>query len=196
VRAKITDQDLTDYALDELEAPDRLYVESMLAVSEECRNDVYNIIDLAQTLEEGFEREAGGGTVLYLKPDQRANLTRPHFMARRVIRDFATAISLAACVAFAFVQSKKLDLTNPHTRAGRMADRSTAVSKQVTNTIAKVSVSPDAVDMKAAFENLRAMVSDPTNWLPVGEAMPEPATMCTPPTFVMEKAQLSMPEMP
>jgi anti-sigma factor RsiW len=198
VRAKITDQDLTDYALDELEAPDRLYVESMLAVSEECRNDVYNIIDLAQTLEEGFERETGGGVVLCLKPDQRAHLTRPHFRARRVVRDFASAIGLAACVAFSFVQAQKFDLSNPHTTAGHMADVSSQVSKQVSKTVTQAVQTPDAVDMKAAWENLRQMASNPGNWLPVSEGMPEPPTMCTPPTFIngLEKAQLSMPEMP
>jgi anti-sigma factor RsiW len=196
VRAKITDQDLTDYALDELEAPDRLYVESMLAVSEECRNDVYNIIDLAQTLEEGYEREAGGGTVLCLKPEQRAHLTRPHFMARHVIRDIASSISLAACVAFAFVQSQKFDLSNPQTTAGHMADVSSHVTKQVSTTMTRVVAAPDAVDMKEAFENLRAMVASPANWLPVSEGMPEPATICTPPKSIMEQAQLSIPEMP
>ena len=108
---------MTDYALDELDAPDRLYVESMLAVSEECRNDVYNIIDLAQTLEEGYEREAGAGVILCLKPEQRAHLTRPHFMKRHVIRDVVSAMGLAACVAFAFVQSQKFDFSNPHDRS-------------------------------------------------------------------------------
>jgi anti-sigma factor RsiW len=196
VRAKITDQDLTDYALDELEAPDRLYVESMLAVSEECRNDVYQMIDLAQTIEEGFERETGGGTLLCLKPDQRANLTRPHFTGRRVVRDFAAAIGLAACVAFSLVQAQKFDFSDKQSKAGRMADVSSQVKRQVTTTMAKATANPEAVDMKAAFENLRLMVSDPTNWLPVMDGMPEPPTICTPPSFVMEKAQLSISEMP
>jgi len=198
VRAKITDQDLTDYALDVLEAPDRLYVESMLAVSEECRNDVYKIIDLAQTLEEGFERETGGGTLLFLKPEQRAHLTRPHFMGRRIIRDLVSAMGLAACVAFSLVQAQKFDLSDPHSKAGRMADVSSQVTKQVSKTVTQAVATPDAVDMREAFDVLRQMVRDPNNWLPVSEGMPEPPTMCTPPTFIngLEKAQLSISEMP
>ena len=88
MRGKISDQDLTDYALNELEPADRLYLESMLAVSEECRNDVYKVIDLAQLIEDGFEREGGEVQVLCLRPEQRAELTRPHFTARYVLRDF------------------------------------------------------------------------------------------------------------
>ena len=59
MRSEISDQDLTDYALNELGPEERLYVESMLAVSEECRNDVYEMIDMAMLLEKGFEREDG-----------------------------------------------------------------------------------------------------------------------------------------
>ena len=56
MRGKITDQDLTNYALnDGLEPSERLYVESMLAVSEECRNDVYQMIDVATLLEKSFD---------------------------------------------------------------------------------------------------------------------------------------------
>ena len=75
MRGKISDQDLTDYALNELEPADRLYLESMLAVSEECRNDVYKVIDLAQLIEDGFEREGGELQVLCLRPEQRAEIT-------------------------------------------------------------------------------------------------------------------------
>ena len=56
MRGKITDQDLTNYALnDGLEPSERLYVESMLAISEECRQDIYRNIEMSQMLETGFE---------------------------------------------------------------------------------------------------------------------------------------------
>ena len=74
MRGKISDQDLTDYALNELEPAQRLYVESMLAVSEECRNDVYEMIDLAMLLDQGFEREEAGQVAGELRPEQRAAL--------------------------------------------------------------------------------------------------------------------------
>ena len=191
MRGKISDQDLTDYALNELEPADRLYLESMLAVSEECRNDVYNTIDLAQLIEDGFDRETGERQVLCLRPEQRAELTRPHFTARYALRDFASAIGLAACVAFALVQFEKFDMANHATAVGRVAQVTTKVSRTMTQAVQ----TPDAVDMKAAFENLRAMVSDPANWLPVTDGMPEPPTICTPPTFVMESAQLTLGDM-
>ncbi len=41
MRGKISDQDLTDYALNELQPESGSIVESMLAVSEECRHDIY-----------------------------------------------------------------------------------------------------------------------------------------------------------
>ena len=58
MRGKISDQDLADYALNDLQPEERLYVESMLGVSEECRHDVYQMIELSQLLEEGFEKES------------------------------------------------------------------------------------------------------------------------------------------
>ena len=73
MRGKLSDQDLTNYALNELESRERLYVESMLAVSVECRDDVYQTIDVAQMLEEGFERETVQVTAA-LTPQQRLAL--------------------------------------------------------------------------------------------------------------------------
>ena len=65
MRGKITDQDLTNYALnDGLEPSERLYVESMLAISEECRQDIYRNIEMSQMLETGFERLHGAAPML------------------------------------------------------------------------------------------------------------------------------------
>lgn len=57
MRGKVSDQDLTDYALNELQPDERLYVESMLAISEECREDVYRMLDMSEMLKEGLELE-------------------------------------------------------------------------------------------------------------------------------------------
>ena len=57
MKTKIPDQYLTDYALNELEPEERIYVESLLGASEEAREDVYQMIDLAMLLDQGFERE-------------------------------------------------------------------------------------------------------------------------------------------
>ena len=191
MRGTFSDQDLTDYALNELEPADRLYIESMLAISEECRNDVYRTIDLAQTIEGGFERESGVAEELTLMPAQRANLTRPHFTGRYLLREAASAIGLAACVAFGITIFAQLDRANANSAAGRMAQVSSNVSTKVSATVAQAVQSPESVDMKSAFESLRAMVSDPSNWLPLSDGMPKPAELCTPPTFILESAQLS-----
>jgi anti-sigma factor RsiW len=188
VRGKFSDQDLTDYALNELEPADRLYIESMLAVSEECRNDVYRTIELAQTIESGFERDAASIQDLCLKPAQRANLTRPHYTGRYLLREAASAIGLAACVAFAITAFGHVNRANANSSAGRVAQD---VSTKVSATVAQAVQSPESVDMKSAFESLRAMVSDPSNWLPLSEGMPKPAELCTPPTFILESAHLN-----
>ena len=57
MKGKLSQQDLTDYALNELGPNERLYAESLLAVSEEYRNDICENIDLALMIEEGFEIE-------------------------------------------------------------------------------------------------------------------------------------------
>ncbi|MEO8353051.1 MAG: hypothetical protein ABI680_15075 [Chthoniobacteraceae bacterium] len=195
MRANFSEQDLTDYALNELDAHERLYVESMLAASEECRADVCKMIDLAQSLEAGFERKVARTEILSLKPEQRANLIRPHFTARYAIRDFAAAIGLAACTAFAITHFGAMDLNRADTAVGRMAQVSSDVKEKVSAKVSQVVQSPDTVDVRSAFESLRALVADPSNFLPVSEGMPEPAAICTPPSgslplLMMESAQL------
>ena len=101
MRGQISDQDLTDYALNELDPNERLYVESMLAVSDECRNDVYEMIDAAMMIEEGFERE-DGVTSLALTTAQRQALLNVH-MPSRYLQRTAAVLAAAAAVAFAFV---------------------------------------------------------------------------------------------
>ena len=64
MRGKVSDQDLTNYALNELSAEDRLYVESMLGISEECRHDVYQMLDLGEMLKEGFEGNEDAAALL------------------------------------------------------------------------------------------------------------------------------------
>jgi anti-sigma factor RsiW len=78
MRGRISDQDLTDYALNELQPEERLYVESMLAVSEECRNDVYEMIEMGQLLEEGFEREEGRVPAMLTREQRSRLLAAPH----------------------------------------------------------------------------------------------------------------------
>lgn len=198
MRANFSEQDLTDYALNELGPHHRMYVESMLAASEECRADVCRTIDMAQLIEEAFEIQTARQEVVCLKPEQRATLVRPHFTVRCAIRDLAAAAGLAACVAFSITQFGKAGAVSPDsgTAVARMAKASTEMKEKVTAKVVQVVQAPEAVDVKATFENLRALVADPSNFLPVSEGMPEPAAICTPPStgasFIMESAQLNL----
>ncbi len=115
MKTTIPDQYLTDYALNELPPEERIYVESMLGASEEAREDVYKMIDLAMLLDEGFEREQERAPAV-LTTEQRSEL-----MGLRVpnifMRNVAVALAAAACVALALVHQDswmpRLDLSRP-----------------------------------------------------------------------------------
>lgn len=160
MRSKISDQDLTDYALDALDPNERLYVESMLAVSEECRNDVYEMIDLAMMLEEGFEREDGKLPSLALKANQRQALldvrVKNHFFRRS-----AAVLAAAAAIALAFISK---DQWMPK---GPAADRVKLASDHMTNMMAHAVTAvegEDFVNQLAAFRS--KLTEDPAKWLP------------------------------
>jgi hypothetical protein len=190
VRGNITNQDLTDYALNELSPTDRLYVESILAVSEEYREDIYRTIDLAQALEEGFEREAfvAQRKEVELLPEQREKLVQPHFTKRYVVRDIITALGLAACVAFAVTKLDDYDFNGAANAAGRMAK----VSTKAAGAMQAAVQSPDSIDFGKSLEALRSMAEESAKLVPVSSDMlPEPPAICTPPSLVMESAQLT-----
>ena len=190
MRAHISEQDLTDYALNELDPHQRIYVESMLAVSEECRNDVYKMIELSQLLEQGFEREAvfAERQDLHLMPDQRADLTRPHHRAHYVIRDVMSAIGLAACVAFCLVKFDDSEFSGARAAAGRVAQ----ASKQAAGAIT-VQASESGIDLASALASLRELAAESSTKLmdASSDMLPDPPEICTPPTRVMESAQLT-----
>jgi anti-sigma factor RsiW len=194
MRAHLSEQDLTDYALNELEPHQRIYVESLLAVSEECRNDVYRMIEMAQLLEQGFEREAAiavrDGEDLHLHAQQRAHLTRPHHTVRYFFRDVASAIGLAACVAFCLVKVDQSQFEGARVAAGRVAQASTKAA----GVVASAAQTPDGgIDLGKALASLRELAAESSSRLidAGGDMLPEPPTICTPPTRVMESAQLT-----
>jgi anti-sigma factor RsiW len=99
MRGKVSDQDLTDYALNELPPDERLYVESMLGVSEECREDVYRMLDLAEMLKEGLELEEN--PEFTLNDEQRSKvLDVPAWTWSGVIRRAAAVILLSAGIGY------------------------------------------------------------------------------------------------
>jgi anti-sigma factor RsiW len=190
VRGKISDQDLTDYALNELQPEDRLYLESMLAVSEACREDIYKMIDLAQMLEEGFEKDTviAERHELTLRPEQREVLVQPHFTRRYIIRDIISALGIAACVTFAAAKLDGFEFSGPQGVAGRVAHASTMATDAMTAAVQ----SPETIDLAKSLEALRSLAEEGAKLVPVStDLIPEPPTICTPPTLIMESAQLA-----
>ncbi len=187
MRGPLSDQDLTDYALDELTPQERIYIESMLAASEECRNDVCETIEIARLLEQGYEREIVAAEIrdLALKADQRAELTRPHHTARYIIRDIAGAIGLAACVAFTIAKFDTPSFAPARSAMNRVAAKSTEFGGNML-------VQSNDIDLAKALASLREMAEESSKLIPVStDGLLEPPTICTPPTLIMESAQLA-----
>ncbi|MEP6672106.1 MAG: hypothetical protein ABJF10_23285 [Chthoniobacter sp.] len=174
MRGKLSDQDLTDYALNELGPEERLYVESMLAVSEECREDVYKTIDLGLMIEETFDREEGKIS-LALTAEQRMKLLDVH-LPNRFLRRSATALAAAAAIALAFVSK---DAWLPTGSVLHMTQVSTQVSDYMKQTVQQVSAAEgeDFVNQLASF---RKLTEDPAKWLPT--QVPGGASVFGPPS--------------
>jgi anti-sigma factor RsiW len=183
MRGQISEQDLTDYALNELQPEERFYVESMLAVREECRNDVYEMIEISQILEEGFEAQEEIVSPYTLTAEQREKLLDVRVTPRWM--PIAASLAAAACAAFA--------VTNPNLwkldgSAADAAQRfSQAVSAAVNTTVATVSA-PEPEEVVTQIGTFRKLAEDPalrkwftTDWLspefssPEGPWTPAPA---------------------
>ena len=172
MRGQLSDQDLTDYALNELGPEERLYVESMLAVSEECREDVYKTIDLGLLIEETFDRDEGKVS-LALTAEQRMKLLDVH-LPNRFLRRSASMLAAAAAIALAFVTK---DAWLPKAQVSRVAQ---AFSERTTSLTQQVSEGEDFVAQLAPF---RKLAEDPGKWLP--SQAPAGANVFGPPSSMM-----------
>jgi len=157
MRSQISDQDLTDYALNELGPDERIYVESMLVVSEECRNDIYETIDVAMLLEQGFDREDGRET-LGLTPDQRRALLNVR-IPNHFFRHAAAVFAAAAAVAFALVNKEQWLPKGPVAQVAR-------VSSQMTNYVAQAVSAAEGEDFVNQLASFRKLKEEPAKWLP------------------------------
>ena len=187
MRGKISDQDLTKYALnDGLDPRERLYVESMLGISEECRNDVYRMLDLAQMLEAGFEMEAGGEenlptltaeqrTALLEVPPERASLLG--FALRT-----AATLALAACVALALVNPQVWN--GGGRQRGTIASVSSEVSRMVSQAISSQEEDiANYVNPPTVYEDdSQSLIQTAMEPMPAPQAAPV-ETICTPPSW-------------
>lgn len=179
MRGKISDQDLTDYALNELPPEDRLYVESMLAVSEECRHDVYQMIELGQMLEEGYEAEEAKMPAM-LTGEQRLKVLRFE-RTTPVWQKAAAVVGLAASVAFAVTHPEFWQIENPGAKVAK-------VSGKVSQIVA-TAVKPE-VGFAAPLANIRAIAEESSNWIPAANEVIEPM-VCTPPSNWLEGTPLT-----
>ena len=99
MRGRLTDQDLTDYALNELPPDERLYVESMLGVSEECRNDVYQMLEISEMLKDGMESDDSDAPTL--SDEQRIKVLQvPAWHWGGILQKAAAILLLSAGSAF------------------------------------------------------------------------------------------------
>ena len=146
MKGKLSQQDLTDYALNELSPNERLYVESLLAVSEEYRNDIYENIDLALILEEGFEMEEEKMPAL-LTDGQRQRVLEVE-VPNRFFQRAAALLSAAAAIALALFNH---DVWLPKGSASQMARVSTFVVDAVS----------DEDDLATKLANFRRLAEDP-----------------------------------
>ena len=99
---RLSEIDITNYVLNELEASERLFVESLMLGCNESRADALAMMETARLLEEGLDKELTG---LDLGLDQirrdKIFAYRSSGSAWRTVRDAAaTFAALAACVAF------------------------------------------------------------------------------------------------
>lgn len=168
MNTKIPDQYLTDYALNALAPEERIYVESMLGASEEAREDVYRMTDLAMLLDEGFEREEER------MPAVLTAAQRNELMGLRVpntfMRNVAVILAAAACVALALVSqdfwmprlhlSQPTASVSPASPAGLQASAGNREADYVTELIQLPEWARDPLLRKWFSTNLSEMFSE------------------------------------
>ena len=175
MRGKVTDQDLTNYALNELRADERLYVESMLAVSEECRHDVYQMLDLSELLREGCEAEAEAAPSFILDDERRAKvLAVPHWHWRVLIQRAAAVLLLAYGTAYMISRPS-------FWREGGTADKLVSATQAVqtlADDIQTKSFAQTAAEFTARIQQSVPLGPERTDW----QFVATPA-VCTPPVW-------------
>ena len=180
MRGRLTDQDLTDYALNELPPDERLYVESMLGVSEECRHDVVQMLELSELLKEGMERS--DSDELTLNAEQRAKvLDVPAWHWRGILQKAAAILLLSVGTAFIATRPGFWE------KGGAAADRLASVGPAVQGMFAEVQekgFARSVEEFRSRLEKLSGQVAE-TEW----QFAAQPA-VCTPPVWI----DMPMPE--
>ena len=176
MRGRLTEQDLTDYALNELPPDERLYVESMLGVSEECRNDVVQMLELSELLKDGIDRT--DSDVLALNAEQRAKVLEvPALHWRGLLQKAAAILMLSAVTGFI--------ATRPDFRikSGAAADRIASAGQAISGMVADVQekgFARSVEEFRSRLERVSASSQDAT---PEWQFAAQPA-VCTPPVWI------------
>jgi anti-sigma factor RsiW len=174
MRGRLTPQDLTDYALNELPPDERLYVESMLGLSEECRNDIYQMLELSELLKEGMEQS--DSDVLSLNAEQRAKvLDVPAWHWRGFLQKAAAILLLSAGTAFIATRPGFWE------KSGAAADRLASAGHAVQGMVAEVQekgFARSVEEFRSRLEKLSGTAME-TEW----QFAAQPA-VCTPPVWI------------
>jgi anti-sigma factor RsiW len=101
MQRRISDNDITNYVMNELEPRERLYVESMMLGCDRSREEAMSLMEVSRLLEEGLEGELMSPD-LVLDAQRRSEIFEhsPTQVWESVWRISAAAVALAACVAF------------------------------------------------------------------------------------------------
>ena len=181
MRGRLTPQDLTDYALNELPPDERLYVESMLGVSEECRNDIYQMLEISELLKEGMERN--DSDELTLNAEQRAKVLEVPAWHWRGILQKAAAILLLS-VGTAFVATRPGFWDKSGAAAGTLASAGHAVQGMVAE-VQEKGFARSVEEFRSRLEKISTQPAGETEW----QFAAQPA-VCTPPVWI----DVPMPE--
>jgi anti-sigma factor RsiW len=100
MESRISDNDITNYVMNELEPRERLYVESMMLGCDRAREDAMSLMEVSRLLEEGLEGELLSPKLML--DEQRRNeifAHSPTHVWESMWRISAAAVAMAACVA-------------------------------------------------------------------------------------------------
>ncbi len=175
MRGRLTPQDLTDYALNELPPDERLYVESMLGVSEECRHDVVQMLELGEMLKSGMA--APDSDVLTLRAEQRAKvLDVPAWHWRGFLQKAAAILLLASGTAFIATRPGFWGKSGPAVDA--IASAGHAVQGMVAD-VQEKGFARSVEEFRSRLEKISVVPESAPEW----QFAAQPA-VCTPPVWI------------
>lgn len=98
---RLSETDITNYVLNELEPSERLFVESLMLGCEQSRADALAMMEMARLIEEGMDRELVTQQ-LELDPHRREKIfvCKTGSFRQTLTNVASTIAALAACVAF------------------------------------------------------------------------------------------------